>query len=107
MAIKKTELYTSLWASCDELRGGDGCLSVQELCADDASQDLLNNLFRHPYTKVEFVVSELGVSRITATKYLAELMEIGLLVKHKMGRENYYINVPVYELLSNVHQKTG
>ena len=22
MAIKKTELYTSLWASCDELRGG-------------------------------------------------------------------------------------
>jgi len=22
MAIKKSELYTSLWASCDELRGG-------------------------------------------------------------------------------------
>lgn len=22
MAIKKTELYRSLWASCDELRGG-------------------------------------------------------------------------------------
>ena len=22
MAIKKTELYSSLWASCDELRGG-------------------------------------------------------------------------------------
>jgi Fic family protein len=71
------------------------------------SQDLLNNLFRHPYTKVEFVVSELGVSRITATKYLTELIEIGLLVKHKMGRENYYINVLLYELLSNVHQKPG
>ncbi|MDZ7794584.1 MAG: type I restriction-modification system subunit M N-terminal domain-containing protein [Spirochaetia bacterium] len=22
MAIKKSELYSSLWASCDELRGG-------------------------------------------------------------------------------------
>jgi type I restriction enzyme M protein len=22
MAIKKTELYSSLWAGCDELRGG-------------------------------------------------------------------------------------
>ena len=22
MALKKTELYSSLWASCDELRGG-------------------------------------------------------------------------------------
>ena len=26
MAIKKSELYSSLWASCDELRGGmDAC----------------------------------------------------------------------------------
>lgn len=22
MAVKKSELYTSLWSSCDELRGG-------------------------------------------------------------------------------------
>jgi Fic family protein len=71
------------------------------------SQDLLNNLFRHPYTKIEFVMSELAVSRITATKYLDELIEIGLLVKHKMGRENYYINLPLYELLSNVHGKSS
>jgi Fic family protein len=71
------------------------------------SQDLLNNLFRHPYTKIEFVMSELQVSRITATRYLDELIEIGLLDKHKMGRENYYINVPLYDLLSNVHQKPG
>ena len=71
------------------------------------SQDLLNNLFRHPYTKIEFVMSELAVSRITATKYLDELIEIGLLTKHKMGRENYYINLPLYDLLSNVHQKSS
>lgn len=26
MAVKKTQLYASLWASCDKLRGGmDGC----------------------------------------------------------------------------------
>lgn len=34
------------------------------------SQDLLNNLFRHPYTRIEFVQQELGVSRITAAAYL-------------------------------------
>lgn len=29
-------------------------------------QDLLNNLFKHPYTKIEFLVKDLNVSRITA-----------------------------------------
>ncbi|MEJ7712082.1 MAG: Fic family protein [Pyrinomonadaceae bacterium] len=38
------------------------------------SQDLLNNLFRHPYTKIEFVQSELGVTRKTASQYLAQLV---------------------------------
>lgn len=56
------------------------------------SQDLLNNLFRHPYTRIEYVQKELGVSRPTATKYLDELADGGLLNKHRMGRNNYYIN---------------
>ena len=42
------------------------------------SQDLLNNIFRHPYTKIDFVMMELDVSRITATRYLDELINIGL-----------------------------
>lgn len=69
------------------------------------SQDLLNNLFRHPYTKIDFVVAEINVSRITATRYLNELVSIGLLVKRKIGRDNYYINTALYDLLGNVHQK--
>lgn len=69
------------------------------------SQDLLNNIFRHPYTKIDFVMTELNVSRITATHYLNELVDIDLLAKHKIGRDNYYINTALYDLLSNVHQK--
>jgi hypothetical protein len=34
------------------------------------SQELLNNLFKHPYTKIEFVVNDLGVLRLTAANYL-------------------------------------
>jgi len=63
------------------------------------SQDLLNNLFNHPYTKIEFIIDDLGVSRITATKYLEQLVEQGFLVKQKVGRANYYINSPLCELL--------
>ena len=62
-------------------------------------QELLNNLFNHPYTKIEFMVNDLGVSRLTATKYLDQLVEIGLLKKEKVGRSNYYINQPLLALL--------
>lgn len=62
------------------------------------SQDLLNNLFRHPYTKIEFLMDELMVSRPTATKYIELLAENGFLEKEKIGRSNFYINTPLYQL---------
>jgi Fic family protein len=64
------------------------------------SQDLINNLFNHPYTRVEFLQRELGVSRLTATKYLDKLAEGGVLRKVRVGRSNYYINQPLFDLLS-------
>jgi Fic family protein len=66
------------------------------------SQDLLNNLFRHPYTKIEYVQNDLRVSRLTATKYLALLSENGFLRKAKIGRYNYYINEPLMNLFMDI-----
>jgi Fic family protein len=66
------------------------------------SQDLINNLFRHPYTKINFVTEELKVHRNTATKYLDELVRIGLLSKHKISKENFYLNDALFALLQNV-----
>jgi len=64
------------------------------------SQDLLNNLFKHPYTKIEFIVNDLKVSRITAANYLNKLAEDGLLKKERIGTGNYYVNQPLFNLLS-------
>jgi Fic family protein len=64
------------------------------------SLDLLNNLFRHPYTKIEFIERDLGVSRPTATKYLDELARGGIIRKMKLGRANFYVNDPLFTLLS-------
>jgi Fic family protein len=63
------------------------------------SQDLLNNLFRHPYTKIDFVTRELQIHRNTATRYLEELVRIGLLTKHRIIKENFYLNAALFELL--------
>jgi Fic family protein len=65
------------------------------------SQDLLNNLFQHPYTKIEFLMEDLDVSRITATKYLNLIAENGLLKKKKIGRTYYYINVRLFDLFTH------
>lgn len=65
------------------------------------SQDLLNNLFRHPYTRIDYVQSDLDVTRQTAARYLDQLAETGLLVKHQSGRNNYYINAPLVALFTD------
>lgn len=64
------------------------------------SQDLLNNLFKHPYTKIEFVVNDLGVSRLTAANYLNKLADDKMLRKDKLGTGNYYINEGLFNLLT-------
>ncbi len=69
------------------------------------SQDLLNNIFKHPYTKIEFVMEELQVSRITATRYLDLLAEKGFMKKQKIWKTNFYINEPLYKLFKV--RKTG
>ena len=64
------------------------------------SQDLINNLFMHPYTKIEFVEKDIGVTRLTATKYLEALTTAGFLKKVPVGRISYYINVSLNEILT-------
>lgn len=67
------------------------------------SQDLINNLFTHPYTKIDFLQRDLQVSRMTATRYLDALAETGFLVKQKIGRGNYYVNLALNQILLNQH----
>ena len=40
------------------------------------------------------------MSRLTATKYLDALAADGFVVKRKIGRSNYYINLPLYRILT-------
>ena len=65
------------------------------------TQDQLNNLFKHPYTRIEFIERDLGVTRQTASKYLGALSDGGILEKHTLGRSNYYVNRELFDLLSS------
>jgi len=63
------------------------------------SHELINNLYKHPYTKIDFVAEDCQIHRNTAVKRLDELVQLGVLQKVKIGKENFYINVDLYHLL--------
>ena len=62
------------------------------------SQDLLNNLFKNPYTKIEFLERDLNISYQTARKYLEILTEEGFSRKIQKWKSSYYINEDLLNL---------
>ena len=65
------------------------------------SQDLLNHLFSHPYTRIDYAQAALGLkSRQTAASYLNQLSADAVLIKRE-GRPNYYINPHILKVLAH------
>ena len=63
------------------------------------SKDLIEQLFVHPYTKIEYISNGLGVERKAASRYLKTLESIGILKLEPIGKENIFINQQLYQLL--------
>lgn len=99
-------IAATAWETADLLEGLNTLLSryktaIREEHRQIYSHELLNTLFRHPYTRIEYVVRDTGVGRQTAARHLDQLADAGLVLKQKKGRVNYYVNVPLVELLLN------
>ena len=75
--------------------------TLRPLFGKNYRHELLNNLFYHPYTKIEFMQRDLMVQRKTAAKYLNVMVEAKVLVVVRIGRENYYINHALMDLFLN------
>jgi len=64
------------------------------------SKELIELLFRQPYTKGQFLVEAGIAKRQTAAEYLKDLEKIGVLESVKIGKETLYLNRALYKLLS-------
>lgn len=65
------------------------------------SKNLVEILFRSPYCKIKFL-EEAGIAkRQTASLYLQQLENAGVLHSIKKGREIYYINGPFLKILTS------
>ena len=80
---------------------------LRPLFGKQYKHELINNLFFHPYTKIDFLQRDMMIGRQTAAKYLDKIVDAGLLTKQKMGRDNYYINTKLVDLFINVGKDGG
>lgn len=74
---------------------------LRPLFGKQYKHELLNNLFFHPYTKIEFIQRDMQVARNTASKYLDMIVKTGLVEKVKVGKSNYYFNTKLIDLFLN------
>jgi Fic family protein len=63
------------------------------------SRDLLDLLFIHPYCRISTLVDGDIAKRQTASAYLLQLCELGLLESIKVGRDKIFLNRPLFDLL--------
>ncbi|MBM3330018.1 MAG: Fic family protein [Calditrichaeota bacterium] len=64
------------------------------------SKELIELIFRQPYTKTQVLVEAGLAERKTAAVYLRQLERTGILKSQKIGRETLYLNVGLFDLLS-------
>jgi Fic family protein len=72
---------------------------VREKAPGVYSKDLIEMIFREPYCKIGWLIKEGIAKRQTASTYLNTLVDIGVLECMKYGREKYFINSKLMDLL--------
>lgn len=73
--------------------------SLKEKLPKIYSKDLLEIIFSHPYTKIDFLVEELWITRKTSAKYLNELIDSWYMVMIPIWKQRYFINIELFDLL--------
>ena len=105
--VEETSIETTAMIKAISKMMADYKSVLKPLFGTTYKHELLNNLFFHPYTKIEFVCHDMGVQRKTGAKYLDMIVAAGLLNKIKIGRENYYINERLFELFLNYSESVN
>lgn len=72
---------------------------IKNKCPKIYSEELLEYLFYDFYTKNVYLRNNLSISRNTASKYLNELEQVGILLSERVGKEKIYKNNYLYELI--------
>lgn len=92
MDNKKIALIRALMAEATEY--------VREKLPKIYTHELLQVLFAQPYCRIENLVDRGVAKRQTASAYLKQLVEIGVLEELSYGREKLYMNTRLLQELN-------
>jgi Fic family protein len=73
---------------------------IKTILGNSASRELTELLTSHPYCKIRVLVEKGIAKRQTASEYLKKLSTAGILVAQKNGKDVYYINQTLMDILS-------
>ena len=93
-SLSTIELINDIYELMDKTK-----TTIKEKLPKIYSKDLVEILFIHPYTKIEFLVDGLGITRKTASKYLSELEQIGIVKNIQIKNSKFFINEELFDML--------
>ncbi len=93
-SLETIELINGIYALMHKTK-----IEIKEKLPKIYSKDLVEILFMHPYTKIDFLVEGLGIARQTASIYLNELEKHSMMEGIKIGRSKYFINKELFDML--------
>lgn len=89
-------LIKDIYLAQDEM-----CKTLKKEAPQIYSKELVEILFEQPYCKIDFLVKNDIAKSQTASKYLKHLYYLGYLDVVKKGREKYYINKKLWNILTD------
>ncbi len=93
-SLSTIELINDIYELMDKTK-----TTIKEKLPKIYSKDLVEILFIHPYTKIEFLVDSLSITRKTASKYLNELEQIGIVKNIQIKNSKFFINEELFNML--------
>ena len=93
-SVETIELIENIYSLMEETTN-----ELKEKLPKIYSKDLIEILFMHPYTKIDFLVNIMGLHRETSSIYLREIEKLGILKSIKIGRSKYFINTKLFDML--------
>ena len=93
-SLETIELVENIYALMQETT-----TQLKEKLPKIYSKDLVEILFMHPYTKIDFLVETLNISRQTASKYLKELDALGIVESIQIKNSKFFVNIELFAML--------
>jgi len=98
-AIEETAIYTiSKIEEIDRLFNNTLELTGSKL--PHIRKETIEKIFEQPYVSPKRLIDQNVKSLNTAKKYLGQMEELGIMVPTKIGKETVYLNIDLYNLLS-------